>query len=73
VPISTRGTRAGHRIHKRRYVERPENEWVKTERPELAIVDRETWERVQARHASAVRDHGERKRSASPHMLSGFP
>ncbi|ABC82106.1 recombinase family protein [Anaeromyxobacter dehalogenans] len=57
---------------KRRYVERPEAEWVRVERPELAIVDRETWAQVQARHARTAQDHGERKRSTSPHMLSGL-
>lgn len=29
--------------------ERPESEWITTEHPELAIVDRQTWDAVQAR------------------------
>jgi hypothetical protein len=57
---------------KRRYIERPAAEWVRVERPELANVDRETWDRVQARHAATAKDHGARKRSSSPHMLSGM-
>jgi site-specific DNA recombinase len=57
---------------KRRYVERPESEWVRTERPDLAIVDAATWSAVQARHARTAQDHGERKRSTSPHLLSGL-
>lgn len=35
---------------KRRRVENPSSQWVVHERPELAIVDRQTWERVQRRH-----------------------
>ncbi len=33
----------------RRRVKRPESEWIRREYPELAIVDRELWETVQAR------------------------
>lgn len=54
---------------RRRYVERPEAEWVRVERPELAIVDKVTWDQVQARHAATAQNHGARKRSASLHML----
>lgn len=57
---------------KRRSVARPESEWVRLDRPDLAIVDRETWDRVQARHKRTARTRGERKRSASPHLLSGL-
>ena len=57
---------------KRRSIERPEAEWVRVERPDLAIIDKETWDRVQARHAATAQDHGARKRSSSPHMLSGM-
>src|SRR6266542_2863200 len=35
---------------RRRYKQRPESEWVRTVNPELAIVDRENWDKVQARH-----------------------
>lgn len=49
--------------------ERPRHEWLITEHPELAIVDRATWERV----------HGARKRSPTgkvgrptKHLLSGI-
>jgi hypothetical protein len=58
---------------KRRYIERPESEWVRAERFDLAIVDRDTWNLVQARHAATAKSiGGARQRSASPHMLSGF-
>lgn len=33
----------------RRRVKRPESEWVRLDRPELAIVDRELWDAVQAK------------------------
>jgi site-specific DNA recombinase len=33
----------------RRRVKRPESEWIRREHPELAIVDRELWDAVQAR------------------------
>ena len=57
---------------KRRYVERPEAEWVRTERPDLAVVDADTWARVQARHVATAREHGARRRASSPHVLSGL-
>jgi DNA invertase Pin-like site-specific DNA recombinase len=57
---------------KRRSARRPEAEWVHTERPHLAIVDADTWSKVQARHAATAKSHGNRKRSSSPHMLSGL-
>ena len=41
-------------------VERPESEWVRTERQDLAIVDRATWDAVQARHDTVMGGVGPR-------------
>jgi site-specific DNA recombinase len=58
---------------RRRYRERPESEWIRTEQPELAIVDRETWDRVQARHRENARQTGAPGRTGyKDHMLSGL-
>jgi site-specific DNA recombinase len=58
---------------RRRCRVRPPSEWVRTEAPELALVDIATWERVQARHAArrgtGVRPIGVAKHE---HMLSGM-
>lgn len=55
--------------------ERPEAEWITTEQPELAIVDRATWDAVQARlgcngkaNPGAYRKPGRQPR----HLLSGI-
>jgi DNA invertase Pin-like site-specific DNA recombinase len=47
---------------KRRHVPRPESEWKVTERPELAIVTRELWEKAQARIRHVEQCFGERAR-----------
>jgi hypothetical protein len=58
---------------RRRYRERPETEWIRTEQPELAVVDRETWDRVQARHAENAKQSGSPGRTGhKDHMLSGL-
>jgi site-specific DNA recombinase len=58
---------------RRRYRERPESEWIRTEQPDLVIVDRETWERVQARHEENARQSGAPGRTGyKDHMLSGL-
>lgn len=53
---------------KRRYVERPENEWRTREAPELRIVEQATWEAVQRRIAAG---HGRARRGkgATPKTL----
>ncbi len=58
---------------RRRYRERPEAEWIRTEQPALALVDRETWDRVQARHKENARGSGSPGRVGyMDHMLSGL-
>jgi site-specific DNA recombinase len=65
---------------RRRAVARPVEEWVRTERPELRIVDAETWQAAQQR-AVDVRDAfgfapgapvGRASRAYSPRLLSGL-
>jgi site-specific DNA recombinase len=56
---------------KRRCVSRPEAEWVRTERPDLAIVSPDLWGRVQARHAGNARPSN-RKRESTGYALSGL-
>lgn len=58
---------------RRRYRERPESEWIRTEQPELAIIDRETWDRVHARNEENARASGKPGRTGyMDHMLSGL-
>ncbi|BDG01552.1 recombinase family protein [Anaeromyxobacter oryzae] len=56
---------------KRRCIARPEAEWVRTERRDLAIVSPELWARVQARHAGNARPSN-RKRESTGYALSGL-
>lgn len=56
---------------KRRARVRDEREWVVTEAPELAIVDRETWEAAQARHRRSTRG-GQTNGKKKVRLLSGF-
>jgi site-specific DNA recombinase len=56
---------------KRRCVARPEAEWVRTERPDLAIVSPDLWARVQQRHAGNARPSN-RKRESTGYALSGL-
>lgn len=56
----------GHRLRR----ERPESEWIVTEHPELAIVDAETFEAVQARLRSRAQPNG--GGSLPRHLLSGI-
>lgn len=60
---------SGRRLRK----ERPESEWIITEKPELAIVDRETWNAAQSRirSRSAGGALGQAKRMPR-HLLSGI-
>ena len=66
----------GHRIRK----ERPESEWIITEHPELAIVNRETWQAAQARLGGARRQTTQKRRAGvaggpgrpARHLLSGL-
>ncbi|MCK5770898.1 recombinase family protein, partial [Algiphilus sp.] len=56
--------------------ERPESEWIIHERPELAIIDRETWDAVQARmrgagRATQAKGNGGKGRP-NKHLLSGL-
>jgi site-specific DNA recombinase len=52
---------------------RPESEWVRTEQPALAIVDRATWEKVQARHRQNKPGPGMAGRTnRQEHLLSGL-
>lgn len=50
---------------------RPQAEWIETEHPDLAIIDRATWEAAQARHRSRSRATGNVGRPPS-HLLSGL-
>lgn len=60
----------GRRIRK----ERPRSEWITTEKPELAIVDRPTWEAAQARLARQGACKGQRGGPGRPpkYLLSGL-
>lgn len=59
---------------KRRYRERPESEWVRSEDPKLAIIDKETWDAVQARHRVQPKQPTRRTRDGRyhEHLLSGL-
>lgn len=61
----------------RRRFERPESEWVREQRPDLAIIDRATFDTVQAetrRRAGSYQGRESRAfaRGPSRHVLSGF-
>lgn len=56
---------------KRRYVDRPKAEWVRTDHPELAIVSEELWAKVQARHEVNARPSN-RPRQPAGHLFSGL-
>jgi len=56
---------------KRRARIRDEKEWIVTEAPELAIVDRETWDAAQARHRQVKRG-GQTNGKKKVRLLSGF-
>lgn len=65
--------------NKRRRKMRPESEWIRLERPELAIVSRELWDRVQARLDLFGRKPAEGRRRGllsraltSPYLFSGL-
>lgn len=60
----------GRRLRK----ERPRSEWVITEQPELAIIDRATWEAVQRRLGGSRQPHyDQRKPGRQPrYLLSGI-
>ena len=45
---------------RRTYIQRPEAEWVRTEMPELRIIDDALWERVKARQKRQSAEKGER-------------
>ncbi len=51
--------------------ERPQSEWIVSDVPELAIVDRATWNAAQARHRGRSRATGTAGRPAR-HLLSGL-
>lgn len=57
----------GRRVPQRR----PESEWITTEHPELAIIDRATWDAAQARHRGRSRATGWAGRPPK-HLLSGL-
>ncbi len=59
---------------KRRYRERPEREWVRTEDPKLAIIDQATWDAVQARHRVQTKQPTRKTRDGRyhEHLLSGL-
>lgn len=75
-----------HQTGRRRRFERPPEEWVREERPDLAIIDRATFDAVQAetirRGGAYRRDEGGTRlagpiagaghRAKSTHVLSGF-
>src|SRR5512143_576991 len=59
---------------KRRYRERPEKEWIIHEAFELAIIDRQTWDAVQARHRVQTKQPTRKGRDGQyyEHLLSGL-
>lgn len=58
---------------RRRYRDRPENEWVVTEQPALAIIDADTWAKVQAMNAARKnKKHRAPGPAVHEHMLSGM-
>ena len=57
---------------KRRSVRRPESEWVRRKRPELAIVSSSLWASVQERHRTNSRRSGNGRRGYYEHILSGL-
>lgn len=57
---------------KRRRVENPPSKWIVHERPDLAIVDADTWERVHARMAEQAEMFSSGLRARSTYLLSGI-
>ncbi len=60
-----RNRKTGRRI----YRERPEDEWIVMDRPDLAIIDQETWDAVQGRRAKRRCSSGKGRRT---YALSGL-
>lgn len=62
-----------HETGRRRRFERPEAEWVREERPDLAILSRETFEAAQGSRGSAPRDSSAASTGASSRAGRGRP
>lgn len=64
-----------HETGRRRRFERPESEWVREDRPDLAILPRELFDAVETelrRRTIPTRSGGRKGRAPGRHVLSGF-
>jgi site-specific DNA recombinase len=63
---------SGKKNHRR--IKRPESEWIRKEHPELAIIDRELWDAVQARFRRYTKGGPGRPRGTCtrPSLISGL-
>lgn len=59
---------SGRRVRR----ERPQAEWITTEQPDLAIIDRATWDATQRRLQGRSRETGGKGGRPAGHLLSGL-